>query len=319
MDERILAALAPITAEEQAILDGRQEIDREIYMQGAPDVVNSGKLLSAGKLITLRPNTRFVHFPEHGHDYVELMYVCRGSVTHRVDGKELTVEQGELLFLGPAARHEVCKSGQSDIAVNFIVLPEFFSTSLSLLEEEETPLRRFLVDCLCGQGHGSGYLHFRVAEVLPVQNLVENLLWSLLFGSPNRRKLNQTTMALLFLQLSGYTERLSYGDDDDRTVFQLLRYVEDHYADGSLTEAAEMLHYDLYSLSREVKRRTGRTYTELVQEKRMAQAAFLLANTDRNVDEIAASVGYENVSYFHRVFRGKFSQSPRQYRVQKRA
>lgn len=319
MDARILDALRPITAEEKAILDGQQGIDREIYMQEQDSTVNSRKLLSAGKVITLRPNTRFVHFPEHGHDYVELMYVCQGSVTHIVDGKQLRLEQGELLFLGPAARHEICKTGQSDIAVNLIVLPEFFTTSLSMLEEQETPLRRFLVDCICGQGGGPGYLHFRVADVLPVQNLVENLLWSLLFGGPSRRKLNQTTMALLFLQLSGCTEQLAYADENEQVILRLLRYVEEHYKDGSLTEAAELLHYDLYSLSRQIKRKTGRTYTELVQEKRLAQTAFLLASTDRNVDEIAQAVGYENISYFHRLFREKFGQSPRQYRAERRA
>ena len=81
-------------------------------------------------------------------------------------------------------------------------------------------------------------------------------------------------------------------------------------------EAARLLHYDFYWLSREIKRLTGKTYTELVQDKRLAQACFLLRTTNRNVDEIARAVGYENMGYFHRIFRGAFGVSPREYRLQ---
>ena len=59
---------------------------------------------------------------------------------------------------------------------------------------------------------------------------------------------------------------------------------------------------------------TGRNYTELLQEKRLTQAAWLLRNTDRKVDEIAAAVGYENISYFHRLFAARFGLSPKKYR-----
>lgn len=53
-----------------------------------------------------------------------------------------------------------------------------------------------------------------------------------------------------------------------------------------------------------------------MQEKRLAQAAFLLKNTDRNVDDIAGAVGYENMGYFHRLFKDVFGVSPRHYRMQ---
>ena len=200
--------------------------------------------------------------------------------------------------------------------MNFIVLPDFFSTSLTALGEEETPLRHFLVDCLCGQTSGPGYLLFRVSDVKPVQNLVENLLFILLQGSANKRKSSQMTMALLFLELTARTETLETGDEDQAAILKVLSYVETRYVGGSLTELAEILHYDLSWLSREIKRQTGKTYTQLVQEKRLAQAAFLLRNTNRNVDDIAGAVGYENMGYFHRIFRETYGVSPRTYRMQ---
>lgn len=316
MHETILTRLRAVTAEEQAILDGQTAIDRTLYMQGQDNTINSRKLLDAGKLITLRPHTRFIHFPEHTHDYVEVVYMCTGQTTHIVNGRRLVLDQGDLLFLSQHATHEVCKAAASDIAVNFIVLPDFFATALSAMGEVETPLRRFLVDCLCGQQTGPGYLHFDVSEIMPVQNLIEHLLWTLLHESRHKRKMSQMTMALLFLQLMEHTETLLTDVQEEAAVFKALQYVESSYAHGSLTELAALLHYDVSWLSREIKRRTGKTYTQLVQDKRLAQAAFLLRNTRRSVAEIAVAVGYENISYFHRLFAAGYGRSPRSYRME---
>ncbi len=318
MEKEILAYLRGITAEEQSILDGRTAIDREIYMQGPTNTINARKLLADGKLITIRSHTRFIHFPEHTHDYVEMVYMCAGETTHIVNGRQIQLEQGDLLFLSQSTTHEVCKAGEEDVAVNFIVLPDFFAATLTAIGEEETPLRKFLVDCLCGQNTGLGYLHFRVSDIKPVQNMVENLLWILLQDTPNKRKMSQMTMALLFLLLMGHTETLQNGDQENAAVFQVLRYIETDYAYGSFAEIAQKLHYDTSWLSREIKRKTGKTYTQLVQEKRLAQAAFLLKNTDRNVSDISVAVGYENVSYFHRIFTETYGKSPRHYRLQER-
>ena len=97
-------------------------------------------------------------------------------------------------------------------------------------------------------------------------------------------------------------------------VIQVLSYVEEHYQSGELTELANELHYDIYWLSREIKRRTGKTYTELVQTKRLTQASYLLRTTAMNVADIAMAVGYDNISYFHRIFQKKYGMTPKKYR-----
>ena len=323
--EEILEYLRPITEEEQAALDGREEVDRSLYVkdaenliankEGKLDVINSEKLLENGRIITVRPHTRFVHFPEHRHDYIEVIYMCSGSTTHIINGTELKLQEGELLFLGQNATQEILPAGEDDIAVNLIVLPQFFDTALQMMGEEESPLHRFIIDVLTGE-NATGYLYFQVSDILPVQNLMENLLYTLIHNSPNRRNINQTTMGLLFLQLLNYTDRLFYEDDsEEEAVVQVLQYIENHYNDGSLSECADLLHYDFYWLSREIKKQTGKNYTDLLQEKRMAQAAFLLKTTKMNVADIALSIGYENVSYFHRLFGKTYGLSPKKYRT----
>ena len=314
INKELMDILAPITKEEQAILDGRHDIDADIYMDAGSSTINSEKLLSAGKLITVRPHTRFVHFPKHSHNFIEVIYMCSGTTTHIINGNKLVLKEGELLFLGQNANQEILPAGINDIAVNFIVLPEFFDVSLVMLKDEETPLRAFIINSLKSNNSNSSYMHFKVADVLPIQNLVENLIWTLIKGTSNKRKINSFTMGLIFLQLMDYTDRLVLYDKEEQTILKVLKYADENYRDGSLTELASSLHYDFSWLSREIKRKTGKTYTEIVQEKRLSQASFLLTNTDMNISDIANRVGYDNVSYFHRLFKKRFNMSPYKYK-----
>ena len=313
MNEALLKKLSAVTDEEKKILSGETQIDRSLYMDGTHDVISGDKLLPSGRIIAIRPHTRFIAFPEHTHDYVEMVYMCAGETRHTVNGTTIVLRAGELLMLGQHARQSIAPAGEGDVAVNFIVRPAFFSGTLSYLGEEETPLRRFVVSCLTGKSE-AGYLLFHVADVLPIQNLIENLLYTLTEQIPNRRGILQSTMGLLFAQLMNHTEALQFETPDQNAVLSTLRYVEEHYADGSLTAIAARLHYELPYLSRLIRRQTGKNYTELLQEKRLSQAAWLLRNTDRKVDEISLSVGYENISYFHRLFAARFGCSPKKFR-----
>jgi len=311
--ESLLRALSRITQEEQQLLDGAVTLDRQLYMDGPESRINARKLLDSGKLITLRPHTRFIHFPEHSHDYVEMVYMLSGRTTHIINGQRVVLNTGELLLLSQSAKQEICRAEQEDVAVNFIILPQFFTSCLDALEEE-TPLRRFLVDCLCDRETGAGYLHFQVSQVPEVQHLVENLIATLLGNSGTKRKISQLTMSLLFLELLDHAQYLACREQEDAVAVRILHYIDREYASASLKEAARELHYDVAWLSRQIKRRTGKTFTRLVQEKRMAQAAYLLKNTTRRVDDIAAAVGYENASFFHRLFHETYGVSPRHYR-----
>ena len=314
VQQSIIDKLSTITEEENEILGGRKTIDRGLYMDGSRDVISGEKLLVREKLIAIRPHTRFIAFPEHTHDYVEMVYMCAGETRHTVNGNPVSLRQGELLMLGQNARQSIEAAGEKDIAVNFIVRPAFFSGMLPFLSEEETPLRRFIVSCLTGENE-AGYLLFHVADILPIQNLIENLLYTLLEDTPNKRGILQMTMGLLFTQLVNHTDALQFETQEQNVTVSVLRYIEDHYRDGSLTDIAQRLHYELPSISRLIRQRTGKNYTELLQEKRLSQAAWLLRNTDTKVDEIANAVGYENISYFHRIFAARFNMSPRKYRL----
>ena len=67
-------------------------------------------------------------------------------------------------------------------------------------------------------------------------------------------------------------------------------------------------------LSSSVKQATGKTFKDLLLEKRLRVAAGLMKSTNLPVEDIIAAVGYDNTSFFYRKFRQYYGVSPREWR-----
>lgn len=316
MHQELLKELSVITDEERRILDGHTDIEHDRYTEKKELIVDCEKLIQKGKLIQVRPHTRFVRFPKHRHNYVEVIYMCQGTTTHIVDGNRVVLEQGDLLFLNQHAVQEIEPAKEEDIAINFIIVPEFFNMAFSMMGDENNALKDFLIGTLCSKDGMTSYLYFHVADILPIQNLVENMVWTIFYDMGNKRSSNQITMGLLLLQLLNHMDKMETGNSlfDTELIGTVLGYIEGHYRNGTLSELAKMMKYDVYWLSREIKKRTGKTYKELLQAKRMNQAAYLLSNSRLAVADIMESVGYDNSSYFYRKFKERYGVSPKEYR-----
>ena len=320
MQQELLDHLKKITEEEQKILDGRAEVDKELYTSGRDFIVDSRKMLDEGKLITVRTHTRFIHFPVHRHNFIEVLYVCEGSVTNIIDGKKVVVGKGELLFLNQYTRHELLPAGENDIAINFMILPEFFDVAYSMAGRNNV-LADFLVNILRQDEERGQYLYFKVSEVLQIQNLLENMIYSLVTGKGENNRINQTTMGLIFLYLVDsvqYVEMRVPNQYENMISMTTLDYIEQKYKTATLTELCELLHLPMHVLSKMIKKTTGFNFKELLQRKRLNKSVELMCYTDLAISDIIAAVGYENNSYFHRVFKERYHMTPRAFREKNR-
>ena len=312
MDAGLIARLSEISEEEARILQGGG-VDMQLYNEKRRKSVEASKFLE-GKLISIRTHTRFAPFPPHRHQFIEIMYVCQGAITHVVGDEEITLHAGELLFLGCNSWHEIRAAGERDIGVNFLIRPAFFRAAFDMMDGQNA-LSDFIIDSLSGEGSADEYLHFAVADVLPVQNLVENLIWSLYNGESGSEKLNEMTMGILFLQLMQAPDLARAGGGAPRQVaLRALSYIEAHYIDATLREFAARNGLAEYTVSRMIKGELGTSFRILLMEKRFSAAVHLLNTTELPVSEVIASVGYGNTSYFYRTFQQKHGCTPQEYR-----
>lgn len=316
MDPELLRQLAVVTPEEQAYRDGDDDVVREIYTKKNRFEIDSRLFLREGKLVTVRHHARFVDFPAHRHNYIEIMYVCAGTITHRIDGKELVMQTGDLLLLNQYVEHSVRRAGEGDIGINFIALPEFFDIPFQMLKE-----RNVIVDFLLGTLRQSNpvpqYLLFGLKDQKPISNLMENMIRSILGDVEKEDIINQYSMGLVFLYLINHMDRLTHNSSqsyEDVVVQATLKYIDTQYRDANLGRIAADFHQTLPVMSKMIKKSTGFTFQELLMRKRFQKAVMFLVETDLSVEDIAVNVGYENLSYFYRQFRQRYGMTPSRYR-----
>ena len=80
IEQNLLEHLRKISEEERLLLEGEKNVQKSLYTNEPDFVVDSRKMLAWGKLIDIRPHTRFVHFPAHKHNYIEMT----GSLVYKL-------------------------------------------------------------------------------------------------------------------------------------------------------------------------------------------------------------------------------------------
>ena len=314
MDQKLVERFGALTEEEERILSGAP-LEKGEYTQGKSPVFSSSRLLPPSRMIALRKHTRFVDFPPHSHDYIEILYMLSGETTHEMpDYPPLTLRAGELLMINCHAVHSIRRCGEGDIGVNFIIRPSLFDDALALVGSSNA-LGCFLLDAF-GRGERSvPYLHFKVADVPSVQRLMESVLYRLLETQDVHQRTLKAAMNLLLLDLLDHTAYLSMPDRrGNALVLAVLEEIEQHYASIRFDELAAAHRVSPAYLCKMVRKTMGESCTAILQRKRLAQARWLLRDTDLPIAAVAQAVGYENTGHFYRLFERETGMSPRAYR-----
>ncbi|MBD8068622.1 AraC family transcriptional regulator [Bacillus sp. PS06] len=312
----LLEELMEITDEEQALLEQNKEVLRDIYTSQANFIIESEKFLSKEKMIMVRKHTRFIDFPKHKHNYIEINYVYNGSLTQKVGNETITLKKGELLFLNQHIEHEISACAKEDIILNFIIQPQFFEFIFSYLSSNNI-ISDFLINSIYNNTQSGQFLYFAVAEVEEIQELLEKIIVEIMKPSFLSDSTSKLYMGLLLLNLIKHSDKIAQTKEELSQPYILvesLKYIEERYPTASLFELAEMLHQPHYSLSKYIKKATKFTFKELLQEKRLSKAKELLESTKLSVTSIAEQVGYDNISYFYRIFKNKYGYTPKKYR-----
>lgn len=124
------------------------------------------------------------------------------------------------------------------------------------------------------------------------------------------------TIDALFAHLNA-----AFSDDHDEALLTpVLQEIENRYAcNRTLSDLGQELGVSQAYLSQLIRRRTGKTYSELVQEKRMEKAKELLAYSETAVMDIAVEVGYSDQFYFSKLFKRLWGLSPAAWRKKVRS
>ena len=107
-------------------------------------------------------------------------------------------------------------------------------------------------------------------------------------------------------------DRLNYNSRRLEKVFEFMR--SNYEKEISLQDVSKVVNMPQVSFSRFIKKRTGRTFIESLNEIRLGHASRLLIDTTQTIAEISYKCGFNNLSYFNRIFKRRNGSTPKEFR-----
>ena len=317
MTPEILKKLSEISDEERHILDGEQQINKRIYSAFANEfIINRHRLLQETEQITLRRHTRFTDFPTHGHNYVEITYVCSGEFTHIIKHREIKMHAGDVLLINRHTQHSVRKTGEQDIAINILLSTEAFH-SLASVVPSSSPLSSFIAENMRSNGEPE-FMLLSTEGVPLLENLFENLCYAMVGGDTVSEQALKMTVGLILRHFGEIPECIitaaRHRSDAELLELRIREYVRTEFRTATLSELASHLGLSVPYLSKRVRDLCGKTFSQLLQEERFNEALRLLEQTELPIGDIILAVGYENTSFFHNQFKERYHCSPFRWR-----
>lgn len=295
---------------DQADIDGRY-----IRKIGNPTFALHQEGMPEG--LSIVRNSRFNPVPEHVHDYVEISYVYRGRAPQIVNGAALALAQNEVLLLDAACPHAVGELDEHDIMLSVIISRPMLRRSLEQSLSPASAVSRFLLNALNDETDHRGHVHFHTGGSRRVRRYMQEMLCERLDPTAASPQIVSRLFELLLVELmQSYEATLLQADVPalpSAQVAAAMGFIERNACDCTLDDLARHLHLSPNYASALLKRQTGRTFMQLVQESRLARAATLL-DAGATAEVAAHEAGYANMSFFYKKFAERYGCTPAAYR-----
>lgn len=251
------------------------------------------------------------------HDFWELVYAEKESVTATRDGETVIIEQGEMLFHKPNEFHSLSANGSSAPNV-FIMSFVCKSRAMRFFENKKIKLDKSLVKFIYFIIEESKMtfnlpysdpalkkMEFLPRPALGGQQLMENFLEILLI-SIMRRETEKDNPDVVFLPEEEFDGRIS------QSVIKVLNErVNDKLC---VQDICDRLNYNKSYIFRQFKKDTGSTIMVYFTKLKIEKAKKLLRETKMNITQIADSLSFDTPNYFTKTFKKVTGVSPLKYK-----
>ena len=233
-----------------------------------------------------------IKYMPHFHKNYELIHLLLGEMQAVVDGKAVTLKEGDsiLVFPGQAHSFDVPRGSQAAVTVfSKEYISQFDST----------------VNGLCGES-----LCFTMSEetrMLYRKHIVDDE------GSILMKKACFYAICDEFLSQIKLSPRKERSDD---SAIEVLSWVSKHYAENiTLADAADRFGYEYHYLSRLLNKTYHVGFSQLVNGYRVEKAIELLTKTELTMAEIVSQSGFQSIRNFNLAFQTIVGKKPKDFRI----
>ncbi|MDR3708596.1 MAG: AraC family transcriptional regulator [Capsulimonadaceae bacterium] len=245
----------------------------------------------------------------HDHDFYEVMYVHQGRVRHVLPDRADILQTGDLVLVRPQDAHSVrSKPGEPALIFN-VAFP-------AISWRDYCRLIRIDAD-RPWPSSGVGPRRSAISpQAMPACADAFERVLEAYRGEPSHLHLCVFWCSLLTC-IGGYeSEDRTAASNAPEWLKQACREMSaPSNLQGGITRLVELAGVSGAHLSRCMRAAMGVTPTDYINEQRLRRSAALLVSSPADITEIALDCGYDNLSYFYRLFRARYGMTPRAYRM----
>lgn len=252
----------------------------------------------------------------HYHPEAEIFYLEQGMVDLQVENRSFSLRAGEGIFIPPGQIHAAVN--RTDGSLNCAFQAVVFD--LGMLESNLPPQREVYFAPLQLQRNDCVYpITFDKPENAGLLALLPSLF------ALRQTELRRYELALIGTLLLCWQElynlcfsKLSVSVSDStlhREIQKSMDFLQQHFQSPlTLAELSKKAGFSESYFCHSFKRCTGYTPFEYLNRLRIVKSCELLTQTNKKITEIASLCGFNNISYFNRIFCKKVGVSPSRYR-----
>jgi AraC-type DNA-binding domain-containing proteins len=261
---------------------------------------------------------RFAETAEHHHNYIELIYVYSGEFHQTVNGHNIIMKKGEVCILDTNVLHSIEPTSEDDIIINCIMSKKHLDDILLNRLSENDLLSSFFIHSIYQSNDYNDYILFKSGDSEKLARLMGDVLCEYFGTSHYSNEVINSYMIIIFSELLKVFQRQSNYENYDllknTKITDIILYIQNNCKDATLASVAEHFHFHPNYLNSIIKKFQGNNFTFVLQDAKLKKASVLLKNSNLPVIEVARSIGYENTSFFYKIFKNRYGCKPTEYR-----
>ena len=255
----------------------------------------------------------FYEVPNHWHNEMEIIYIKKGHGIVTLDLDTYYVEDGDIIIVLPGQLHSISQLEQYTMEYENII----FSTDMFISKYSDTVETEFFIPFISGQIEFS---HLVTKEDNIYQSLADclNRADNICSTFPKGYKLALKGYLFEFFYIIFNNSREIKEIKSSKNLDKLkdvIKYIETNYHNPiTIDEIAGISGFSASHFMKFFKKTTGSSFVDYLNDYRLSMAARMLISSEENIIDVATACGYENLSYFNRIFKKKYEMTPSEYR-----
>ncbi len=247
----------------------------------------------------------------HKHSFYEILWISEGASKHVVDDHELELSADKVYFMSPGQVHRI--ETYSALKGHSIMFTEEFFI-LNFTNNEALDKLGFL---------RNSYKNPHLTITAETRALLEPVLQLMHIEFARTDYSRLALSSLLFVLLNGL-ERVYQNQQGNINVSGQVELMDkfrdmlevNYVMQQPLSFYASTLCVTPHHLNTIIKKTSGKTVTEVIRDRVMLEAKRMLVHTDTPIGQIAHQLGFNDFSYFSRLFKKHNNLTPDRYRTE---